>query len=120
MAHTKKARSPRAGRPVPSSNGGVSPGDILTLSEAADYLRISQEAVLRLIDEQALPARHIGAEWRLLKSAVQAWLGAESSDECLKRAQLALVGAWRNDPLVEKELQEIYQRRRTSRNEGVS
>ena len=49
--------------------------DVLTLPEAAAYLRVPEEEVLRMVREQALPARRLGTEWRFLKSAVQEWLG---------------------------------------------
>ncbi len=48
--------------------------DVLTLEEAADYLRISKE----LIREQALkgriPGRRIDQHWRFLKNAIDEWL----------------------------------------------
>ncbi len=40
--------------------------EVLTLSEAAPYLRLSEPDVLQLIQEQGLPARQVGTEWRLL------------------------------------------------------
>src|SRR5256885_2078713 len=57
---------------VPMANGAT--GEVLTLSEAADYLRLPEPDVLRLVEEQDLPARQLGKEWRFLKAAIQAWL----------------------------------------------
>lgn len=57
----------------PAANGPTQP-DVLTLAEAAAYLRLTEEDVLRLVNEQALPARRLGNEWRFLKAAVQHWL----------------------------------------------
>ena len=71
----------------------------MTLAEAAAYLRLAEADVLRLIDEQALPARRIGQEWRFLKAAIQQWLSAASSaPELRKAAQLALAGKYKDDP----------------------
>jgi excisionase family DNA binding protein len=56
------------------SGNHTEPGDILTLAEAAAYLRAEPTAVERLIDEEKIPARKIGGEWRFLKKALDDWL----------------------------------------------
>jgi excisionase family DNA binding protein len=48
--------------------------DVLTLAEAAGYLRISEEALRKLAAEDAIPARKIGDEWRFWKHALEDWL----------------------------------------------
>ena len=102
---------------MPEVNGSPPTGEELSLAETAAYLRVSEADVLRLIDEQNLRARRIGKEWRFLKSAIQNWLGHDITVESAKAAQLAVAGSWKDDPLVEKELQEIYRRRGTSGSE---
>jgi excisionase family DNA binding protein len=98
-------------RPKKSSRASRQPvGDVLTLAEAAAYLRLTAEDVLRLITEQGLPARRLENEWRLLKSAIQKWLSHELI-ETGKAAQLAVAGAWKDDPLVDEELEETYRNR---------
>ncbi|HWG43714.1 MAG TPA: helix-turn-helix domain-containing protein [Gemmataceae bacterium] len=47
---------------------------ILTLAEAAAYLRVPEDALLKLADEGAVPARRIGGEWRFLRKALDDWL----------------------------------------------
>jgi len=37
--------------------------DVLTLSEAAVYLRVPEPEVLWLVREQGLPVRQVGLEW---------------------------------------------------------
>jgi excisionase family DNA binding protein len=44
--------------------------EVLTLPEAAAFLRASEEAVMELVDTGALPAQRIGGEWRFLKRAL--------------------------------------------------
>jgi excisionase family DNA binding protein len=88
-----------------------SANEVLTLSEAAAYLRLQTAEVLRLVEEQGLPARRIQEEWRFLKSAIQEWLSRPAAFGPSKAAQLAVAGAWKDDPLVEKELTEILRRR---------
>jgi excisionase family DNA binding protein len=115
MPQTRKGK-PHLVQPAPSSvdvNGPAS--EVLTLTEAAAYLRLSEAEVLRLIDEQALPARRLGKERRFLKSAIQQWLAGGTPSQPGKMAQLAVAGSWKDDPLVEEELKEAHGRRGRSR-----
>jgi excisionase family DNA binding protein len=100
-------------RPAPSSEAARMNGpapEVLTLAEAAAYLRLSEHQVLQFVREQGLPARHLGGEWRLLKSAIQDWLRA-SPPRSNQEAWLALAGAWKDDPFREEMLREIYRQR---------
>ena len=48
--------------------------DVLTLEQAADMLRVPEDAVRELAEAGDLPARRIGDEWRFARAAVLAWL----------------------------------------------
>ncbi len=48
--------------------------EVLTLAEAASYLRVPEEELLRLAEQQDVPAQRIGGEWRFLKRALGHWL----------------------------------------------
>lgn len=48
--------------------------DVLTLEEAANYLRISNEEMARLADTDQVPCQRVGDNWRFLKSALMTWL----------------------------------------------
>lgn len=48
--------------------------DVLTLAEAAAYLRVPESELLRLIEDHDIPAQKIGTEWRFLKKALAEWL----------------------------------------------
>ena len=111
MPRTKRKpeSTPRPTRSTPAANGPVS--EVLTLAEAAVYLRMPEADVMRLVAEQMLPARRLGNEWRLLKAAIQEWLRAGSPPQPSKEAQLAAAGSWKDDPYVEAELKEIYRQR---------
>jgi excisionase family DNA binding protein len=99
--------------PPPAANGGAVVGEILTLPEAAAYLRLSEADVLRCVHEQGLPARQLGTEWRFCKAAIEDWLstGAPSALQANKEAWLALAGVWKDDPDLEKIVEEAYRRR---------
>ncbi len=121
MPQTKKlTRGGTRHSPKDESNGIAPIGEVLSLGEAAAYLRVSEDGLLRMIEEQALPARQIDSEWRLLKSAIHRWLGRESGVDTSKAAQLAVIGSWKNDPHVDGELAEILRRRRAAASEDVS
>jgi excisionase family DNA binding protein len=110
MARAK--HKPEAASGTPRSTATKEPSsEVLTLGEAAAYLQFSEAEVLRLVDEQALPARRLGKEWRFLKTAIQDWLRTGPSPKPSKEAQLAAIGSWKDDPYLEEELKETYQRR---------
>lgn len=53
---------------------------VMTVKETANYLRVNQSTVYRLLkakregDPRAIPAFHIGAEWRLTVEDIDAWI----------------------------------------------
>jgi excisionase family DNA binding protein len=84
----------------------------LTLGEAAAYLRLPEPDVLRLIQEQGLPARQIGSEWRFLKSAIEQWLSTGAPTlQARTQAQLALAGKYKDDPDLMHICEEAYRQR---------
>jgi excisionase family DNA binding protein len=83
---------------------------VLTLDEAAAFLRLPAVEVLRLIREQDLPARRIGTDWRFFKKAIEEWLSQPPS-KANKEGIWAFAGAWKDDPHAEEMLKEIYRRR---------
>src|SRR5438128_2249663 len=97
--------------PIEPANGLAAPAsEVLTLSEAAAYLRVPEVEVLRLAEQQILPGRLLGGEWRFLKSAIQDWLKTPPKQGS-REAVLSTIGAWKDDPYVEEELKEIYRKR---------
>jgi excisionase family DNA binding protein len=119
MRGRKKPESASATPQPATTNGPAS--EVFSLAEAANYLRLSEKDVVRMIREQDLPARQVGSEWRFLKTAVQHWLSSSSSSlSSNKNAWLALTGIWKDDPYVEDEMKEIYRQRRQPRTEDNS
>src|SRR5262249_28083192 len=99
---------PTSTRPSPSTvNGGLAAPEVLTLAEAAAYLRLTEADVVRLVQTQDLPGRFTGSEWRFFKPAVQAWL-SQPLPRPSKEAQLAATGSWKDDPYLDEMLKEIY------------
>jgi excisionase family DNA binding protein len=83
-------------------------GEVLTLAEAAAYLRVSEKEVLRLVREQGLPGRNLGGAWSFLKTALQDCLRAPPSK---KQALLMQIGAFEDDPDLEEMLAAIHRQR---------
>jgi len=113
MSHTRaKSGKVRPSTPAKAqSNGPADPTiDVFTLAEAAAYLRVSEPEVVRLVQQQELPGRLLGSEWRFLKSAIQDWLKTPAPRGS-REAVVSVIGAWKDDPYLEEELKEIYRKR---------
>jgi len=114
MPRTKKANPDRIrqpNKPRKAAVNGIS-GDVLTLAEAAAYLRLPEANLVNAVHSEGLPGRLVAGEWRFLKIAIQQWLSTNlPTPEMRKAAQLAVAGAWKDDPYLEDMLEEIYRRR---------
>ena len=106
----QKNPAPSSRTAVAATTGAVS--EVLTLAEAAAYLRVSEGDLLDLVHSQHLPGRFTGSEWRFLKAAIQQWLSAGSpTAEARKEAQLALAGKYKDDPDLLHICEEAYRQR---------
>lgn len=104
-----KRRNSSVAATTPSAFTG---GDVLTLAETAEYLRATENEILRLVREQGLPGRKLAKDWRFLKSALQDWLRAPPSN---KEGILLQIGAFEDDPDLADMLENIHiQRGRAS------
>ena len=101
MPRTKKSTARSVAAAVLGVNGAE--GEVLSLPEAAAYLRLAEPDVLRLVDEQGLPGRRLGQEWRFLKGAIRAWLGTPLTPS-KKQGIWAAAGALQDDPNLEEML----------------
>ena len=48
--------------------------NLLTMSEAASLLKISQKTLHRMIQKGRIPAFKIGNQWRFLESRIEQWI----------------------------------------------
>jgi excisionase family DNA binding protein len=113
MPRTTKPKSgpPLQPEPQPAAANGP-PGEVLTLAEAAAYLRLPERDVARLAMSEGLPGRLVGTEWRFFKAAIQRWLSvSQPTAEMRKAALLAFAGSWKDDPYLEDMVEEIYRKR---------
>jgi excisionase family DNA binding protein len=118
MPRTKKPPPELTPAPVPSAVNGLA-SEVLTLSEAAAYLRLAEADVIGLIHTQGLPARFIVGQWRFLKSAIQQWLSTGSpTAQSRKEAQLALAGKYKDDPDLTRICEDALRQRGRPMTEG--
>ena len=106
------AQAAQKRRSRPSTN----PPGVLTLTEAARFLRLPPKTVERLVAEQGLPGRKVGKEWRFLLAAIERWLepGVVRGKSILEQA-----GIFADDPDFEAFQKEL-ERSRKRWNEDVA
>lgn len=66
---------PEMSSPVQSSRPLQHPPDIMTVAEAAAYMRVTESEVMKLIEEGRLGAAKIGNSYRIAKIAVDDFMG---------------------------------------------
>jgi excisionase family DNA binding protein len=53
--------------------------EVMTLAEAAAFLRVDEAALEASAAQGKLPGRRIGGEWRFSRAAIMTWLGADAA-----------------------------------------
>jgi len=53
--------------------------EVLTLTEAARYIRVSQKTLREMARHQRIPGQKVGREWRFLRDALRSWLSDSSA-----------------------------------------
>ena len=52
--------------------------EIMTISEAASYLRISSSSLYKLAQDGRIPCQKVGRHWRFFKPAIQEWVAKKN------------------------------------------
>jgi len=47
---------------------------VLTISEVAQYLSVSESTIYKMVKEGQIPAVRIGKSWRFLQTVIDTWL----------------------------------------------
>ena len=107
--------------PKPSVTGVHVPApEVLTLAEAAAFLRVAEDAVRAELESGRLGGRELAGEWRVGRAAILHWLEAPAPRPPLTGAELAehakavkaKHGFTETDDEVEAFIAEIYDARR--------
>ena len=54
--------------------------DLMTLEEVAQYLRVTEKTIYRLLDKRGVPAARVGHQWRFDKAVIDIWLRQSSTE----------------------------------------
>ena len=109
---TKKAKhngtAKRNGTPK-----AVASSDILTLEEAAAFLRVQAFELQGDAFAGLVPAKLVGGHWRFSKTAFLTWLQTPSEGMKMsgKEKLLAIAGLWKDDPTVDAMMADIDRQR---------
>jgi len=57
------------------------PSEVLTIGEAANYLRVPLSSLYKLAQEGRIPCRKVGKHWRFHKRALDIWLEVPGVEE---------------------------------------
>lgn len=66
------------------SEGEFNMDELLTLKEAAEFLRISERLLMNLLQNEDIPARKLGKEWRFNRDALARWVSDGKSRDYTK------------------------------------
>ena len=55
------------------------PDDIMTVAQAAEYLKVCDKTIRRLISKKQLEASQVGKTWRIKKSDIDRYLTENSN-----------------------------------------
>src|SRR5712692_2444516 len=100
--HAAKLNNKRPARR--SAADAVAYDAVLTLTEAAAYLRLTDDEVVSQVKDHGLPGRQVGDSWRFLKSALRSWLSAPRRGDFWETQ----LGAFKDDPGLQNMVESIY------------
>ncbi len=115
LAALAAAASPEAPTSMAAFPALAFPYDVLTPSQAAEYLQVDERTVVHEAEAGRLPGQKLGGQWRFLRLAITEWLRPAPPDVERKSSRdrlLALAGAWKDDPSVDAMIREIYRARK--------
>jgi excisionase family DNA binding protein len=55
-------------------------GDVLTIREVADYLKVNEKTVYSLAQKRRIPGFKVGGQWRFRREDLDAWIAAQTSE----------------------------------------
>ena len=76
--------------------------EVLTLAEAARYIRVSQKTLREMAKERRIPGQKVGREWRFLRDALRDWLSVSGDDSA--PLPLSRRAAQVSEPLVQYKI----------------
>ncbi len=65
--------------------------EILTIKEVADYLKLTERTLYRLVQEGKIPGFKVGSSWRFKRVDIERWIEAQK-EQVLKEQVLRAEG----------------------------
>ncbi len=56
-----------------------SEGEILTIKQVADYLKVTERTIYRLAAAKKIPAFKVGGTWRFSRADIDSWIKQQST-----------------------------------------
>lgn len=58
----------------------ISEGEILTIKQVADYLKVTERTIYRLAAAKKIPAFKVGGTWRFSRMNIDSWIKQQSME----------------------------------------
>lgn len=56
-------------------------GEILTIKEVAEYLKVTERTIYRLAGAKKIPAFKVGGTWRFSRADIDEWIRRQSGEQ---------------------------------------
>jgi len=63
-----------------STSMSPSNGEILTIKQVADYLKVTERTIYRLAGAKRIPAFKVGGTWRFSRADIEAWIKHQTAE----------------------------------------
>ena len=77
ILHYPVAVYPRLAIAMPTK---IIEGEILTIKQVADYLKVTQRTIYRLAAAKKIPAFKVGGTWRFSRADIDTWIKQQSME----------------------------------------
>ncbi len=54
--------------------------DVMTVREVAEYLKVKERTIYRLVAKGGIPAFKVGGSWRFRKAEIEEWITRRTQD----------------------------------------
>ena len=55
--------------------------DVMTVREVAEYLKVKERTIYRLVAKGGIPAFKVGGSWRFRRAEIDEWITRRTQDE---------------------------------------
>ena len=56
------------------------PEDVLTLKEVAEYLKVTERTIYRMVADRKIPAFKVGGSWRFRLGEIDEWIKSQTHE----------------------------------------